>query len=57
MRSDTVKMEAAVELGRRGGLARAKNLTDGQRKDAAKKAAKARWKGHKKKKSAKGATA
>jgi|HubBroStandDraft_3_1064219.scaffolds.fasta_scaffold953297_1 hypothetical protein len=42
-----VKDPAAVALGRRGGLkggaARAKSLTAAQRKEAAKKAAEARW--------------
>ena len=41
------KNEAAVELGRRGGLiggkARAAKLTSAQRKASARKAAKARW--------------
>jgi len=42
-----MKMAAAVELGRLGGLkggrARAEKLTPEQRRDIAKKAAKARW--------------
>lgn len=33
----------AVELGRKGGLARAKNLTPKERTDIARKAAMARW--------------
>jgi hypothetical protein len=37
------KNEAAVILGRQGGIARAAKLTKGQRKEAAKKAAAARW--------------
>lgn len=37
------KNPAAVQLGRRGGKATAKKLTVEQRKDAARKAAKARW--------------
>ena len=50
MPSGTHKIDAAaVELGRRGGLARAKKMTAAQRKAAAVKAAKARWKRHKKK--------
>lgn len=44
-----VKNQAAVELGRRGGLkggkARAEKLTPEQRREIAKKAAEARWKG------------
>lgn len=44
----TLKNKAAVALGklggRKGGLARAKNLTAGQRTAIAKKAANARWK-------------
>ncbi len=43
MPSGTDKMISAVELGRRGGMARAKNLTKEQRKASAQKAAKARW--------------
>jgi hypothetical protein len=43
------KDPAAVSLGRRGGLkggnARAEKMTEDQRKDAARKAAKARWAG------------
>jgi hypothetical protein len=37
------KNPAAVALGRRGGQARAKNLTSEQRKEAARKAVQARW--------------
>lgn len=39
------KNKAAVELGRKGGLARAKGLKKAQRVSIAKKAARARWKG------------
>ena len=39
----------ASEMGRRGGIARAKKLTAAKRSEAARKAARARWKGHKKK--------
>jgi len=46
-RKKPLKNKAAVALGklggRKGGLARAKNLTPGQRTAIAKKAAKARW--------------
>lgn len=42
--SKKVKNEAAVSLGKKGGEARAKNLTPEQRKAIAKKAAKSRWK-------------
>jgi hypothetical protein len=38
------KNKAAVELGRKGGLARAKNITKARRAQIARKAAKARWK-------------
>ena len=41
---DDGKDRAAVELGRRGGTARAANLTKKRRAEIAKKAAKARWK-------------
>jgi len=45
---DSGKDPIAVELGRRGGLkggkARAENMTKKQRSEAARKAAKARWK-------------
>lgn len=37
------KNKAAQELGRKGGKARAKNLTKKQRQEIAKKAAQARW--------------
>ena len=37
------KSKAAVELGRKGGAARAKKLSKKRRADIAKKAAKARW--------------
>ncbi len=51
---DEGKNLAAVALGRLGGLkggpARAKKLTKKQRSEAARKAASARWKQHKKKK-------
>ena len=40
---DDGKNKAAVELGRKGGTARAKNLTKEQRAEIARKAAKARW--------------
>ncbi len=40
---DDGKDKAAVELGRKGGTARAKKLTDKQRSEIARKAAKARW--------------
>jgi hypothetical protein len=45
----TKKNRAAVLLGRKGGQARAKNLTRAQRVSSAKKAIAARWKNHKKK--------
>ena len=41
--TDDGKDKAAVELGRKGGQARAKKLTDKQRSEIARKAAKARW--------------
>jgi hypothetical protein len=41
---DDGKDKAAVELGRRGGAARANKLTPKQRSEIARKAAKARWK-------------
>ncbi len=41
---DDGKNKAAVELGRKGGQARAKKLTSDERRQIAKKAAKARWK-------------
>ena len=37
------KNKAAVQLGRKGGKATAKNLTPEERKKAARKAANARW--------------
>lgn len=37
------KSKAAVELGRKGGLARAESLSAKKRRDIAKKAAKTRW--------------
>lgn len=37
------KNKAAVELGRKGGAARAKKLSKKRRQEIAKKAAKARW--------------
>jgi hypothetical protein len=37
------KNPAAVQLGRKGGKASAKKLTDEQRKEKARKAAQARW--------------
>ncbi len=40
---DDGKNKAAVELGRMGGQARAKNLSKKRRAEIAKKAAKARW--------------
>ena len=40
---DDGKNKAAVELGRRGGRARAAKLTKGQREDIARLAAQARW--------------
>jgi len=42
------KNHAAVQLGRRGGKATAKKLTLEQRKEAARKAAQARWAKYKK---------
>jgi hypothetical protein len=52
-RNKPQKNKAAVALGklggRKGGLARAKNLTPGQRSAIAKKAAKARWKKNRRK--------
>jgi hypothetical protein len=41
---DEGKDRAAVELGRRGGAARAANLSKKRRAEIAKRAAKARWK-------------
>ena len=43
--TDDGKNKAAVELGRKGGAARATNLGSARKKAIAKKAAKARW-GH-----------
>ena len=40
---DAAASNAAAELGRRGGAARAKKLTPKQRSDIAQKAAKGRW--------------
>jgi hypothetical protein len=42
-----MKDQAAVELGRRGGLARKKNLTPEELSAIGKRAAAARWKGKK----------
>ncbi len=42
------KLKAAVELGRRGGNARAKSLTPEQLREISRKGNAARWKGHKK---------
>ena len=41
--TDDGKNKAAVELGRKGGRARAKKLTTEQRREIARKAAKTRW--------------
>ena len=41
--TDDGKSKAAVELGRKGGQARAKKLSKKRRAEIAKKAAKARW--------------
>ena len=41
--TDDGKNKAAVELGRKGGRARAKKLTPEQRREIARKAAKTRW--------------
>ena len=40
---DAGKNKAAVELGRKGGQARAKKLTTERRREIARKAAKTRW--------------
>ena len=40
---DSGKNKAAQELGRKGGAARAKNMTPERREEIAKKAAQARW--------------
>ena len=42
-RTDDGKSKAAVELGRKGGLARARGLSTRRRQEIAKKAASARW--------------
>jgi hypothetical protein len=42
------KNQAAAELGKLGGLARAASLTEKQRKDSAIRAAQARWAKHEK---------
>lgn len=44
---DDGKDPAARAMGKKGGAARAKNLTPEQRKEIAKKAAKSRWEGSK----------
>ena len=41
--TDDGKNKAAVELGRKGGQARAKKLTTERRREIARKAAKTRW--------------
>jgi len=41
--TDDGKSKAAVELGRKGGLARAKRMTKAARIEIARKAAKTRW--------------
>jgi hypothetical protein len=41
--ADTGKDKAAADLGRKGGKARAERMTPRQRKEAARKAASARW--------------
>lgn len=41
--TDDGRSKAAVELGRKGGIARAKTLSDRKRAAIAKKAANARW--------------
>ena len=43
-RTEDGKNKAAVELGRRGGIARAKNVKKSERVKIAKRAAAARWK-------------
>ena len=45
-RDDKNLNQAARALGRRGGLALRKKMTPAQRKAAAMRAARARWKGH-----------
>ena len=42
---DDGKNKAAIELGRKGGKARAEKLTPERRKEIARKAAKKRWQG------------
>lgn len=42
--TDDGKNKAAVELGRKGGLARARSINKARRAQIARKAAKARWK-------------
>lgn len=42
-KTDDGKNKAAVELGRKGGKARAKKMTAERRSEIAKKAARARW--------------
>jgi hypothetical protein len=42
-RTEDGKSKAAVELGRKGGTARAKNLSARRRREIAKRAAGARW--------------
>jgi hypothetical protein len=39
----TKKLSAAVQLGKRGGKARAKKLSEQERSEIARKAARARW--------------
>ncbi len=48
MLSSKGKLLAAVEMGRRGGKARAAKLTAKRRAEIGRKAARARWKGHRK---------
>ncbi len=43
---DDGKDKAAVELGRKGGKARAKKMTPERRREIARKAARARWRRH-----------
>jgi hypothetical protein len=44
-RQDAPALSPAAQLGKLGGAARARNLTSEQRSEAARKAAKERWKG------------
>jgi hypothetical protein len=44
MKKSTKKNKAAAELGKRGGEARAKNMTKKERSEAARQAALSRWK-------------